>query len=259
LVVAAVLAGHRAIDTAGQLKHYREDLAGAALEKLYSEHGFKREDLWIQTKFTPPGGQDLSNFIPYSLKDSVADQVRSSFENSLRNLRTDYLDSYILHSPLDDTKSTLQAWGVLLQLRKDGKARNIGISNVYGDAGVKLLQQLPELGVVQDRWFSGNQWSRAVWRFCRDRRIMFQSFWTLSGSPELLAHPAVVQLAQEKSCTPAQVVFAFAQRNGVTPLSGTTSEEHMRHNIEINSLDFSDELSTESMDAIAEYVDGHIH
>ena len=37
-------------DVACQMKHYREDLVGEALQTLYDKHGFKREDLWLQTK-----------------------------------------------------------------------------------------------------------------------------------------------------------------------------------------------------------------
>ncbi|KAJ3552405.1 hypothetical protein NP233_g12891 [Leucocoprinus birnbaumii] len=51
LVVAAVLKGFRAIDTACQPKHYREDLVGEALTILQDKHGIKREDLWLQTKY----------------------------------------------------------------------------------------------------------------------------------------------------------------------------------------------------------------
>jgi len=50
LVVSAVLAGFRAIDTACQPKHYREDLVGDALQVLHEKHGYKREDLFVQTK-----------------------------------------------------------------------------------------------------------------------------------------------------------------------------------------------------------------
>ncbi|KAG8695524.1 hypothetical protein FRC08_007722, partial [Ceratobasidium sp. 394] len=64
LVVQAVLQGFRAIDTACQPKHYREDLVGEALTELYDQHGLSREQLFIQTKYTPIGGHDTSQPIP---------------------------------------------------------------------------------------------------------------------------------------------------------------------------------------------------
>ena len=63
LVVKAVEAGFRGIDTACQPKHYSEPLVGKALEHL-QDKGYKRENLFVQTKFTPLKGQDPNN-IPY--------------------------------------------------------------------------------------------------------------------------------------------------------------------------------------------------
>lgn len=68
-----------------------------------------------------------------------------------------------------------------------------------------------------------------------------RSFWTLTGSPTLLKHPALLTFAQSKRCTPAQAVYLLAQLNGVTPLSGTTDEEHMKHDIEVERIDISNE------------------
>lgn len=99
LVVAAIRAGFRAIDTACQLKHYREDLVGEALAQMIDTKTITREDIFLQTKFTPIGGQDTAQPLPYNPKDPVTKQVGDSFVVSLTNLRTTYLDLYILHSP----------------------------------------------------------------------------------------------------------------------------------------------------------------
>merc|ERR1719190_186336 len=63
LVVQAVRAGFRGIDTACQPKHYREELVGTAVAQL-ARDGVPREHLWLQTKFTPLNGQDPKN-VPY--------------------------------------------------------------------------------------------------------------------------------------------------------------------------------------------------
>lgn len=79
LVTAAVKAGFRAIDTAGQRKHYRQDLVGESLATLAREDGIKREELFLQTKYTSMGGQDAHGFIPYDPKASLSEQVRTLF------------------------------------------------------------------------------------------------------------------------------------------------------------------------------------
>ena len=98
LVVKAIQAGFRGIDTACQPKHYDEPLVGEALHKL-EEHGIERETLFIQTKFTPLSGQDPRQ-VPYDKDATIESQVNQSFEASLRNLQTQYVDSLVLHSPV---------------------------------------------------------------------------------------------------------------------------------------------------------------
>ncbi|KAL1676252.1 NADP-dependent oxidoreductase domain-containing protein [Schizophyllum commune] len=253
LVVAAVLQGFRAIDTACQLKHYREDLVGQALQTLYKEHGLQREDIFLQTKFTCIAGQDPTKFVPYSPQDPVPKQVRASFHQSLKNLRTTYLDSYILHSPLPTMRATLEAWATLMALQDAGHVGCIGISNVYN---VAVLQALEDAGrrtqVVQNRWHEGIGFDREVVRYCQERGIQYQSFWTLTGSPSLLAHPYLQEIAELVGCTPAQVLFKIAQSNGITPLTGTTNEQHMREDLEVEKLDFSSDEVKERIAAVEE-------
>jgi diketogulonate reductase-like aldo/keto reductase len=95
LVHEAVQIGFRAIDTANQPKHYQEALVGEALLALSSE-GISRDQLFLQTKFTPADGQDRG--IPYDPRADLASQVRQSFASSLRHLHVEYLDSYLLFS-----------------------------------------------------------------------------------------------------------------------------------------------------------------
>src|SRR5947209_1517138 len=96
LVKKAVSNGFRAIDTANQKKHYREDFVGNALLEIYKT-GIQREDLFLQTKFTSINGQDAR--LPYDRADDLNTQVKKSFASSLLHLHTDYLDSFLMHGP----------------------------------------------------------------------------------------------------------------------------------------------------------------
>ncbi|KAI6040212.1 NADP-dependent oxidoreductase domain-containing protein [Pisolithus marmoratus] len=231
LVMSAFLQGFRALDTACQPKHYREDLVGEALERLQSKHGLSRKEYYIQTKYTPIGGQDPNKPLPYNPQDSVTDQIKASLATSLRNLRTSYLDSYLLHSPLRTMDATLEAWHALIAAQDAGTVRRIGISNVYDVRVLDMLGQLRKVQVVQNRWYEGNSWDREVWQYCRDNGIEYQSFWTLTGSPSLLAHPAVVAVATRLDVTPAQVIFKLVQLRGIVPLTGTSNELHMQQDL----------------------------
>lgn len=109
LVIQAVEAGFRGLDTANQLIHYDEARVGEALQRLATQ-GFTRDKLFLQTKFTPADGQDHRT--PYDVNASLTTQVRQSFESSLAHLHTDYLDSYVLHGPYARRGLASEDWEV---------------------------------------------------------------------------------------------------------------------------------------------------
>ncbi|EIN12061.1 Aldo/keto reductase [Punctularia strigosozonata HHB-11173 SS5] len=253
LVIAAVLNGFRAIDTGTQLSS--EALVGEALDLLAKQHGIVRDSLWLQTKFTPLGGQDRTKPLPYDPKLPIPERIAQSLATSLSNLRTTYLDSYLLHSPLGNLKDTVEAWRTLIKFKSDGTVKNIGISNIYD---LEMLQAIEDatgvrVDVVQNRWFEGNMWDRDVCKWCRENGVMYQSFWTLTGSPTtLLGNPALLSLADRLSATSAQAVFRIAQLSGITPLSGTTDDTHMRDDVAAEKLEMDDAVKSDEYSEISE-------
>ncbi|KAF9010762.1 Aldo/keto reductase [Cyathus striatus] len=254
LVVTAVLNGFKAIDTAGQPKHYREDLVGKALLQLQEEHGISRESLFVQTKFTSISGQDITKPIPYDQRESIPEQIRTSLHNSLSNLHTTYIDSYLLHSPMRTLEQTIEAWKSLAALQDEGKIRMIGVSNTYDVHILASLERVRKVQVVQNRWYEGNGWDRPVLNYCKEHGIVYQSFWTLSGSPSLLSHPDLIAIAQELNCTPAQAVYRIAQLEGITPLSGTTNEDHMRQDVAVEELSLDQSSITHQLASLQKFI-----
>ncbi|KAF8342003.1 NADP-dependent oxidoreductase domain-containing protein [Cantharellus anzutake] len=245
LVVKAVLQGYRAVDTACQPKHYREDLVGEALETLQTKHGIARDEIFLQTKFTSLDGQDRSKPLPYQPSASITTQVQQSFQTSLRNLRTARINALLLHGPLRTAQKTLEAWNAIVALKKENRVDLVGVSNVYDP---RLLTYLTEGAggvkpdIVQNRWYEGNDWDRDVVAYCLKEGIHYESFWTLTGSPALFNHPSIVKIAESRSCTPAQAIFRIAQQIGITPLAGSKNEKHMKdgllaEHIDLNGLD----------------------
>lgn len=125
-------------------------------------------------RFTPIGGQDLNKPIPYNAKDAVKDQIAASLRVSLRNLRTCYIDSYLLHSPLKTVQATLEAWRALMAAQDAGSVRKIGVSNVYDVRILAALGELRKVQVVQNRWYEGNMWDPDVWKYCKNHGIEYQ-------------------------------------------------------------------------------------
>jgi aryl-alcohol dehydrogenase-like predicted oxidoreductase len=153
-------------------------------EKIYSFRQSESQTLWVSltiplaicTRFTSIDGQDTTQPLPYDPSSAIETQVRSSFATSLRQLRTTYLDSYILHSPLDTYAKTLEAWRVLIGFQDEGRVRMIGLSNTYDPS---FLTRLAEdsgraVQVVQNRWYERNGWDREIVEWCRANGAQYQ-------------------------------------------------------------------------------------
>lgn len=146
-VYTALCKGFRGIDTACQPKHYNEGLVGAGIAKFIADGRGQRSELFIQTKFTSVESQDPKN-IPYDPTLPVADQVLASFNVSLVNLQTTYIDSYVLHGPYGYpglSTDDWAVWSVMEKLVKDGKVKQLGISNV----NTKQLEELVQKASVK--------------------------------------------------------------------------------------------------------------
>ncbi|TPQ25605.1 aldo/keto reductase family protein [Methylomonas koyamae] len=234
LVTQAIAAGFRGIDTACQPKHYDEAGVGAGIAAACAKSGLARAELYLQTKFTPLNGHDPLR-IPYNPRAGLAEQVAQSFAVSQRNLQTDYLDGLVLHSPLADRKQLLEVWQAMEALAGAGKVKQLGISNCYDFALFEYLYQTAEIkpAVVQNRFYADTGYDKQIRAFCRQRQIVYQSFWTLTANPRVLAHPAVTAAAGARGRTPAQIFFRYLHQHGVVPLTGTCSAAHMGEDLAI--------------------------
>jgi len=231
LVERALTLGFRGVDTACQPKHYDEPGVGRGVAAFLAQ-GHARESLYLQTKFTPRDGQDPKR-IPYDTSAPLAAQIEQSCRASLTNLSTHYLDALLLHSPLRPFEKTLEAWRVFEAQVDAGVVRALGISNCYDPKQLEALWQAARIkpAVVQNRFYRDTGYDTSLRAFCREHAISYQSFWTLTANPQLLAHREIQTLAARHAATPAQILFRYLTQVGVTPLTGTTSEEHMRDDL----------------------------
>ena len=233
LVGLAIRQGFRGIDTACQPKHYDEAGAGAGVRAALKA-GLSRADLYLQTKFTSLSGQDPQQ-IPYDPQAALADQVAQSFTVSQRNLQTAQVDCLVLHSPMSEPAQMTQVWQAMERIFDAGGVRQLGISNCYSRRFLETLYDSARVkpAVVQNRFYAETHYDREVRGFCRQRAIIYQSFWTLTANPKLLAHPSLTSLASKYGRTAAQVLFRYLTQNDVVPLTGTKSQVHMREDLEI--------------------------
>lgn len=239
----AIENGFRGIDTANQRKHYFEAGVGAAVAGAIANGLVRRDELFLQTKFTYVRGQD--HRLPYERNADPATQVRQSLASSLEHLRVTSIDSYVLHGPSQRAglgRVDLEVWQAMEALHAFGHTRFLGISNVR-------LEQLEALcasvvvrpSFVQNRCYASTGWDREVRAFCRANGIVYQGFSLLTANVAELRSPRFRELVARVGRTSAQIVFRFAQHAGMLPLTGTTSAAHMREDLAIDDFTLAED------------------
>ena len=246
LVEKAVRSGFRAIDTANQRRHYYEEDVGKALANIYldSSLNIKREDIFLQTKFTSPSGQDPATIgMAYDKNASLNVKVAQSVESSLKHLNTNYIDSLVLHSPMSNHRDTMIVWRTLEEFVDKKVIKQIGISNIYDFSSLKLIWNEARVkpSVVQNHFANDTGYDKSIRQFCREKNIVYQSFWSLTANPLILNHPLVRNAASKYGKTVEQVFFCFLIKIGVAPLTGTSNVEHMKLDLQALEMELTSE------------------
>lgn len=235
LTLLAIEQGFRGIDTANQRKHYHEAGVGQAIAAAINRGLVKRDELFLQTKFTFASGQD--HRLPYDPAAQVATQVEQSFASSLEHLGVETIDSYVLHGPSQRAglgAADWQAWRAMEAIYERGQVGILGISNVTLEQLQTLVAQARvQPRFVQNRCYASQRWDRAIREFCARHGIVYQGFSLLTANRGILGHGTLQRIAARYGRTTQQIVFRFAVDVGMLPLTGTTSAAHMREDLEI--------------------------
>jgi diketogulonate reductase-like aldo/keto reductase len=196
LVFGALTAGFRGLDTANQRKHYDEAGVGRAIARALAA-GLRRDELFVQTKFTHLGGQD--HRLPYDPAAPIAEQVAQSFDSSLAHLGVERIDSLVLHGPSQQgglAPADREAWRAIEGLAEAGRVALIGVSNVTAGqirAIVELARVPPAF--VQNRCYAARGWDRAIRALCAEHGIVYQAFSLLTANRDVVAHRGVRAIA----------------------------------------------------------------
>jgi diketogulonate reductase-like aldo/keto reductase len=243
LTAEAIGCGFRGIDTANQRKYYMEAGAGEGIQSAIAAGTVTREQLFLQTKFTPKNSQD--DRIPYDPDADIAAQVRQSIDSSLEHLGVTRLDSYVLHGPANSvglTETDVETWHAMEAAAQAGRVGLLGVSNVSLEQLTLLMDKAKITpAFVQNRCFARTVWDGEVRAFCADHDIVYQGFSLLTANREVQASPQVRAIAKHHGKTLAQVIFRFALEAAMMPLTGTSDSQHMREDLDIFSFALSED------------------
>jgi len=238
---AALEAGFRQLDTSERYRTEKE--VGEAMQEVFKAGKIKREEVFIATKLWN------NNHRP--------ERVKPAFEASLKKLKLDYVDLYLIHTPFafqpgdeqdprdangnviyDKGVTLLDTWKALEALVDEGRCKAIGLSNVSLDQAKDTFEAArikPAVVHVESHPYLPQ---RELLDYCKKNRIVFQAFAALghSSEPRLMDDPVVIAIARRVNKTPAQVLLAWAIQRGTALLTTSKTPSRIKENFDVSAI-----------------------
>ena len=224
-VLDAIKSGYRGIDTAQS--YFNESEVGDAIV----ECGVPREELFITTKVW--------------IDHYGYEECKASVEESLRKLKTDYLDLCLLHQPFSDYYGAYRA---LEELYAEGKVKAIGVSNFYPDRLTDICmfdrKVIPAVNQVEVNPYNAQWFAQEN----MEKHGVKMEAWAPfgEGRNNLFTNETLVSIGKKYNKSSAQVVLRWLIQRGVIVACKSTHIERMQENI--NVFDFA--LDASDMNAI---------
>lgn len=218
-VADALKVGYRHIDTAQS--YFNEEEVGNAVAKS----GIPRNELFITTKVW--------------VEHYGYGQTKASVYESLKKLKTDYVDLMLLHQPFGDYYG---AWRALEDLYEEGKLKAIGISNFYPDRMVDICsfsRIRPMVNQVETH--PHNQQTEAQ-KWMQKYGVQIEAWAPFGeGRGGLFTDATIAKIAKKHKKTVAQVILRWELQRGIVVIPKSVHIERMRENFAVFDFKLSDE------------------
>jgi 2,5-diketo-D-gluconate reductase A len=219
-VTEALEAGYRLIDTAQGYRN--EEGVGAAI----AESDVPRDELFITTKLTN--------------SEQGYDTTLAAFDGSMDKLGIDVLDLFLIHWPLPMFDQYVETWRAFEKLLADGRVRSIGVSNFEIPHLQRLLAETDVTPAVNQIELHPEFPQEDLRDFHQQHGILTESWGPLGQGKGLLENPQIVDVAQRKGRTPAQVVLRWHVQVGCVVIPKSVNPDRIRENINIFDFELDD-------------------
>jgi diketogulonate reductase-like aldo/keto reductase len=220
MVMTAIEAGYRHIDTASV--YGNEAGVGEAVRNC----GIPADELFITTKV-------------WNDEQGYASTLKA-FERSLKKLKTDYVNLYLIHWPVTGLRN--DTWKALIEISKSGACKAIGVSNYT----IKHLRELfdnsdikPAVNQVE---FNPFNYQRGLLEFCKNNNIQLVAYAPLARNKKH-NHPLLTELAEKYSKSPVQIMLKWSLQHEVVIIPRSSHKERIFENADI----FDFEIAAEDM------------
>ena len=210
-VLDAISVGYRSIDTAQG--YFNEEGVGEAI----STCGLPRDELFLTTKIW--------------ISNGGYEKAKVSIDESLRKLKTDYVDLLLIHQPFNDYYGSYRA---MEEAYKAGKLRAIGVSNFMPDRFIDIagfVEVTPAVNQLETHVFQQQRIAGVVLKKYGTQLMAWSPL--AQGKNNLFANETLVAIGAKYGKTAAQVNLRFLIQSGVVVIPKSTHKERMAENFDL--------------------------
>ena len=230
-VKKALKTGYRLIDTAAKYKN--EEAVGKGIK----ESNVPREEIMVTTKLW---------------RENLGyENTKKAFETSLKKLDLDYIDLYLIHWPAnaknydDWEKTNNETWQAMEELVKEGKIKNIGVSNFWPEHLEPLLKTAKIKPVINQIEFHPGYWQPEVTNYCKQHDILVEA-WSPLARGKVFENDEIKAIAKKHQKSVAQICLRWILEHEVLVIPKSSTPERIEDNF--NVFDF--QLSAEEIKTI---------
>ena len=211
--------GYRLIDTAAA--YGNEEAVGAAIKKS----GINRSEIFVTSKLW------VDHF--------TYEKAQQGIEDSLNKLGLDYIDLYLLHQPYGDTDG---AWRALIEAKKAGKIKSIGVSNFAPDQlmNLELMSDVkPVLNQIEvSPWY---QEGEAV-DFAQSQDVQVEAWAPFAeGKHNIFSNETIAEIGQKYGKANGQVILRWLLQRGIVVIPKSVHKTRMAENLDVFDFELSDD------------------
>ena len=230
-VKKAIETGYRLIDTAA--KYENEEAVGKAIK----QSGIAREELMITTKLW---------------RENLGyESTKKAFETSLAKLDLDYIDLYLIHWPANAKnyenwqKANNDSWRAMEELVKEGRIKNIGVSNFWPEHLEPLLEAAEIEPVINQIEFHPGYWQPELTRYCKEKNILVEA-WSPLARGKVFESEEIKAIAKKYNKSVAQICLRWILEHNALVIPKSSTPERIEDNFDI----FDFQLNAEDIKTI---------
>lgn len=211
-VMEAFKVGYRSIDTAAIYQN--EAGVGRAIQSA----GLDRQDMFITTKLW----NDNQGY----------DNAMKAIEMSLKKLKLDYVDLYLIHWPSPHRNLYVESWKALIEMKRQGLTKSIGVSNFMPEHLQKIIDATGEVPVLNQIELHP-RFEQKELRAFHAKHDIFTECWSPLGQGQLLSDPLIQSVATKHRKTPAQVIIRWHLQKHFIVIPKSITPSRIKENFDV--------------------------